>query len=167
MNFPTDRTWSSARTHLNGVTATNSKQASHQERTQRSGAPHHKLRELTPAQEGNIMSEMHPSAPAYALGYTPEAFQRLLVQGRLYRPFMRRLLEAAGLSAGMHVLDVGCGPGEVSLLAAELVGELGIVIGVDRDESTIHIAQGRAQEAGLKNLSFLLGDLNEFTSTQS
>ena len=88
------------------------------------------------------MSEIQPSVPAYALGYTPEAFQRLLVQGRLYRPFMRRLLEAAGLSAGMHVLDVGCGPGEVSLLAAELVGELGIVIGVDRDESTIRIAQG-------------------------
>jgi len=113
------------------------------------------------------MPEMQPSVPAYALGYTPEGFQRLLVQGRLYRPFMQRLLAAAGLSAGMHVLDVGCGPGEVSLLAAELVGELGMVIGVDRDESTIRIARGRAQEAGLKNVSFLLGDLNAFTSTQS
>lgn len=113
------------------------------------------------------MSEMHPSAPAYALGYTPEAFQRLLVQGWLYRPFMRRLLEAAGLRAGMHVLDVGCGPGEVSLLAAELVGERGLVIGMDRDESTLRIAQGRALQAGLKHVSFLLGDLNEFASTQS
>jgi ubiquinone/menaquinone biosynthesis C-methylase UbiE len=96
------------------------------------------------------MSEMQPSTPAYALGYTPEAFQRLSVQGRLYRPFMRQLLEAAGLRAGMHVLDVGCGPGEVSLLAAELVGERGLVIGVDRDESTLRIAQGGARLIPLK-----------------
>lgn len=113
------------------------------------------------------MSETQPSVPAYALGYTPEGFQRLLVQGRLYRPFMQRLLEAAGLRVGMHVLDVGCGLGDVSLLAAEMVGESGLVVGLDRDEGTLRIAQGRAQEAGQKHVSFLLGDLNDFASTQS
>jgi SAM-dependent methyltransferase len=78
-----------------------------------------------PEQEGTTMSEVQSSAQTYALGHTPEAFQRLLVQGQLFNPFTRRLLEDAGLQAGMHVLDVGCGPGDVSLLAAELVGEQG------------------------------------------
>src|SRR5258708_3879808 len=43
MNFRRDRMWPSARTHLNGVKATNSKQASHQESKQHSGTPHHKM----------------------------------------------------------------------------------------------------------------------------
>jgi 2-polyprenyl-3-methyl-5-hydroxy-6-metoxy-1,4-benzoquinol methylase len=67
----------------------------------------------------------------------------------------RRLLEDAGLRAGMQVLDVGCGPGDVSLLAAELVGEQGSVIGVDTNASVLQIAQARAQAAGLRPVSFL------------
>src|SRR5690242_3437250 len=43
MNFPRDHMWPSARTHLNGVKATNSKQARHQESKQHSGTPHHKM----------------------------------------------------------------------------------------------------------------------------
>ena len=64
-------------------------------------------REEAYEQEGTTMSEIPSSAQTYALGHTPEAFQRLLVQGQLFNPLTRRLLEDAGLQAGMHVLDVG------------------------------------------------------------
>jgi hypothetical protein len=47
VNFSRDRMWLSAQTHLNGVKATNSTQASHQERTQRSGTPHYKKEKRT------------------------------------------------------------------------------------------------------------------------
>jgi hypothetical protein len=47
------------------------------------------------------MSEMQSSAQTYALGHTAEAHKRLLVQGQLFNPFTRRLLEEAGLRAGM------------------------------------------------------------------
>jgi hypothetical protein len=47
------------------------------------------------------MSEVQPSAQSYALGHTPEAFQRLLVQGQLFNPFTRRLL----------FLTLACEPG--------------------------------------------------------
>src|SRR6266699_6514702 len=100
-----------------------------------------------PEQEETTMSEIQSSAQTYALGNAPEAFQRLLVQGQLFNPFTRRLLKDAGLRAGMQVLDVGCGPGDVSLLAAELVGEQGSVIGVDTNASVLQIAQARAQAA--------------------
>src|SRR3989442_7543884 len=119
-----------------------------------------------PEQEGTTMSEVQSSAQTYALGHTPEAFQRLLVQGQLFNPFTRRLLEDAGLRAGMQVLDVGCGPGDVSLLAAELVGEQGSVIGVDANASVLHIAQARAQAAGLRQVSFLAGNIDELALTQ-
>ena len=112
------------------------------------------------------MSEVQPSSQTYALGHTPEAFQRLLVQGQLFNPFTRRLLEDAGLRAGMHVLDLGCGPGDVSLLAAELVGEQGSVLGVDTNVSVLQIAQARAQAAGLSHIAFLAGNINELALTQ-
>ena len=45
-----------------------------------------------PEQEGPTMSEVQSSAQTYALGHTPEAFQRLLVQGQLFNPFTRRVV---------------------------------------------------------------------------
>jgi ubiquinone/menaquinone biosynthesis C-methylase UbiE len=112
------------------------------------------------------MSEIQSSAETYILGHTPEAFQRLLKQGQLFNPFTRRLLEDAGLRAGMKVLDVGCGPGDVSLIAAELVGEEGSVIGVDTNASVLDIAQARAQAAGLRQVSFLAGDIRDLALEQ-
>ena len=112
------------------------------------------------------MSDIPSSSQSYALGHTPEAFQRLLVQGQLFHPFTRRLLVDAGLQAGMHVLDLGCGPGDVSLLAAELVGEGGLVLGVDTNASTLELAQARAQAAGLSHVAFQVGNINELAPTQ-
>jgi 2-polyprenyl-3-methyl-5-hydroxy-6-metoxy-1,4-benzoquinol methylase len=119
-----------------------------------------------PEQEGTTMSEVQSSAQTYALGHTPEAFQRLLVQGQLFNPFTRRLLSDAGLRAGMHVLDLGCGPGDVSLLAAEVVGEQGSVLGVDTNANVLQIAHARAQAAGLSHVSFLVGSIDELALTQ-
>jgi ubiquinone/menaquinone biosynthesis C-methylase UbiE len=112
------------------------------------------------------MSDMPSASQSYALGHTPEAIQRLLVQGQLFHPFTRRLLEDAGLRAGMHVLDLGCGPGDVSLLAAELVGEGGYVLGVDTNANVLELAQARAQAAGLSHVAFHLSTINQLALTQ-
>jgi SAM-dependent methyltransferase len=58
----------------------------------------------------------------YALGRTNAEYDRLIEQADLLRPLSERLLRAAGIVAGMHVLDVGCGAGDVSFLVSELVG---------------------------------------------
>ncbi|HVK71504.1 MAG TPA: methyltransferase domain-containing protein [Polyangium sp.] len=71
-----------------------------------------------------------------------------------------RLLHDANISTGMRVLDVGCGRGDVSLMAARLVGETGLVIGLDRDEQATSTATKRAQDLGIKNVQFLPGDLH-------
>jgi hypothetical protein len=58
------------------------------------------------------------AAETYLLGHTPAALQRLLVQGQMLNPFTQRVFEDVGTTAGMRVLDVGCGPGDVSQIAA-------------------------------------------------
>ncbi len=70
-----------------------------------------------------------------------------------------RLLVDAGITAGMRVLDVGCGRGDVSFLVARLVGAQGAVLGVDRDERALAMARDRVREAGIANVTFSQGDV--------
>jgi SAM-dependent methyltransferase len=59
----------------------------------------------------------------------------------------------------MRMLDVGSGAGDVALLAAELVGPGGEVVGVDVDEAALRIARARAQSLGLRQVTFIDGDV--------
>jgi SAM-dependent methyltransferase len=52
----------------------------------------------------------------------------------------------------MSVLDVGCGTGAISAGIAREVGDQGIVVGVDRDETLLEIA--RKEHQSLPNLRF-------------
>ncbi len=106
------------------------------------------------------------STQTYTLGYTAQETQRLLLQGQLLNPLTQRMLQDAGITTGMKVLDLGCGPGDVSLLAAELVGETGQVLGVDANPKVLEVAKARAQAAGLKNVSFQAGNINELALDQ-
>ena len=66
----------------------------------------------------------------------------------MLRPFTVRLLRDAGIGAGMRVLDAGCGTGDVTALAAELVGAGGAVVGVDRSGEVLATARARAEGCG-------------------
>ena len=100
--------------------------------------------------------------PGYALSSAAEhEHERLSRQSGLYEPFTRRLLARAGIESGMRVLDVGCGPGDVSFLLSELVGAGGSVVGVERDEQALERARKRATESELHNIEFAPGDFRE------
>jgi SAM-dependent methyltransferase len=101
------------------------------------------------------------NAPAYLMGRSEAETRRLMAQHRLYGRFTRRLLEDAGIGEGTKVLDVGSGAGDVALLAAELVGPTGSVLGVDQDPGVLETAAARAEASGLTNISFHAGDLRE------
>lgn len=88
---------------------------------------------------------------------------RLGVQSAAIRPLSIKMLEGAGVVAGSRVLDLGCGPGDLSLLAAKMAGPTGSVTGIDRDLSHVRAAQRNANELGLKNVSFIHADIGNFT----
>lgn len=98
------------------------------------------------------------TAPAYVLGHAQSELRRLSYQDRFYRPVTLDLLRRAGIGAGMRVLDIGCGAGDVSRLTAELVGPSGTVVGLDRSPDAISRAMADAPVGG--PLSFLVGDVD-------
>jgi SAM-dependent methyltransferase len=59
----------------------------------------------------------------------------------------------------MAVLDLGTGAGDVALLARELVGDSGRVVGLDKDAISIRRARERAEQRGFGNVSFVEADL--------
>jgi SAM-dependent methyltransferase len=88
-----------------------------------------------------------------------EEERRLIAQARLTDPIAERFLREAGVSAGMHVLDLGSGAGDTALLAARLVGETGSVLGIERSPETVALAQRRIGDAGVHNVRFRQGDV--------
>lgn len=68
-------------------------------------------------------------------------------------------LAFAFLEAGQTVLDLGCGAGMDSFLAAREVGPEGKVIGVDMTPEMIERAREIAEKEGYRNVEFLLGEI--------
>ncbi|HXF71287.1 MAG TPA: class I SAM-dependent methyltransferase [Actinomycetota bacterium] len=97
---------------------------------------------------------------AYALGSSEAEHERLTRQAALLEGITERLFREAGIGAGMRVLDVGCGAGDVAFLVAELVGRDGSVVGIDVDAAVLEVARGRAELLGLRNVTFVHGDLH-------
>lgn len=94
----------------------------------------------------------------YELGHSDHELKRLGTQARLVEPMTRQFFQSAGLETGMRVLDIGSGAGDVSFLAAEMIGPTGEVVGTDRSPAAVAAAHERAKARSLTNVSFRLGD---------
>ena len=117
-------------------------------------------------QTTSLKPQSATAAAAYVLGRSDAETRRLTMQHQIYGPITRRLFEAAGIGAGMHVLDVGSGAGDVALLLAELVGPRGRVLGVDHNPAILDTARARVQAAGWQNVTFRAGDAFDLPSDQ-
>jgi SAM-dependent methyltransferase len=100
------------------------------------------------------LDQISSSGSTYALGHGDAEIQRLLLQAKLYDDYTEHALRLAGLRPGMRVLDVGCGPGDVSFAAARLVGPAGTVLGVDASADIIELARTRAAELAVSSVHF-------------
>ena len=99
----------------------------------------------------------------YALGHDAFEIERLQLQSTVIGSVTRRLIEQSGVRPGMHVLDIGCGVGDVSMLLTEAVGETGSVVAFDREPRAIAVARARALAAGYRCIEFVMAS-DEFVS---
>lgn len=98
---------------------------------------------------GRPLTRILGYADVWLDGIPEGAIQSFAGTGNLFR--------LGELSAGEHVVDVGCGAGIDSLIAARMVGETGSVIGVDMTPAMLAKAWRHATEAGARNVAFREG----------
>ena len=98
----------------------------------------------------------------YVMGHDERERRRLVLQASILNPLTEQLFHRAGISPGMTVLDIGCGVGDVSLLAARLVGRYGSVTSVDIDPAALETLDARAFAAGMKNIECIQADIHEW-----
>ena len=103
----------------------------------------------------------------YLFGYTEEEARRLARQAAFIEDLTADVLRRAGLKAGMRVLDLGCGVGDVSLLAANMVGATGAVLGIDRSAASIETARRRTAASHIGNVIFAAAELDAFDTDQT
>lgn len=114
-----------------------------------------------PPGEGIGGSKPPPQAH-YVMGHDDRERRRLALQASILNPFTEQLFRRAGISTGMHVLDLGCGIGEVSLMAARLVGRHGTVTAIDMDQAALATAADRAREQALGNVKFVQSGIDQY-----
>jgi len=71
---------------------------------------------------------------------------------------MTEWMDALGLSAGSRVLDVGAGPGFVSLALAERVGPSGLVYALDRSTDALAHLERLQRERGVVQIERIAAD---------
>ena len=77
------------------------------------------------------------------------------------------IVAAAGIQAGMHVLDIACGTGEPAISIATQLNGTGQVIGIDISSAPLEIARQRAMERNLTNVRFEPADAHKLSFEDS
>lgn len=95
---------------------------------------------------------------AESIGYPVEVLDRLPPVSVASFTGVSNVSIFADIPSGSIVLDLGCGAGLDTLVAAERTGSGGRVIGIDFSESMIAGAQQGAQEYGCGNVTFHVAD---------
>jgi ubiquinone/menaquinone biosynthesis C-methylase UbiE len=81
-------------------------------------------------------------ARLYDLGTTLFSFGRLSA-------LHRRIVDLARVVPGERLLDVGCGPGRLAILAATITGPAGETCGIDPALEMVELARRKAARAGV------------------
>jgi 2-polyprenyl-3-methyl-5-hydroxy-6-metoxy-1,4-benzoquinol methylase len=115
----------------------------------------------------NLFREVVSMSNEYALGYSTEEERRLAQQAEVFEPLTTDVFRHAGIGADMRVLDIGCGIGDVSIVAARMVGPGGTVLGIDRAEESILTARRRTKGLGVDNVAFVATDIASFATEET
>jgi ubiquinone/menaquinone biosynthesis C-methylase UbiE len=73
------------------------------------------------------------------------------------------VVQRLGLESGIKVLDMGCGPGRLTIPIAKQVGPQGQVVAIDAQPGMLRRAQEKAKAANLNNIQFIQARAGEGT----
>ena len=71
------------------------------------------------------------------------------------------IIQRLDLRTGMNVLDVGCGPGRLTIPIAKQIGLDGVVIAVDIQIGMLQRVEAKAKAAQLHNIRFIHGGVGD------
>jgi SAM-dependent methyltransferase len=106
-------------------------------------------------------SDATDASYAFGSGIGEDEVARLELQGGVLAPGTRVIFAEAGIRPGMRVLDLGCGAGDSTFVAADLVGPGGSVVGLDHSPEALARARLRAARRGLAQVQFIEGDYHD------
>ena len=96
---------------------------------------------------------------AWSSADVASAWQRgAAARGQALGPLTELMLDLAGVTVGIRVLDLGAGAGDQTVLAAQRVGPGGSVLATDISESMLDLARQEVRAAGLLNVEARLMD---------
>ncbi len=101
------------------------------------------------------------AAKPYVFGTHDAELERLGFQHRVWRSDVTDAWRRAGFAAGQTILDLGSGPGFLSMDLAELVGPSGRVIALDRSSDFLNYLDAEATKKSLRNISTHCLNLDE------
>ena len=110
-----------------------------------------------------VLQEPLPHTRGMPLNWLAPIYDKLCATFGLGRVFRDATLRYAALKPGERVLDVGCGTGVLTRLAAEAVGQEGRVVGIDaapmmiaiaRKNTALEKSRGEFRVATIENLPF-------------
>jgi ubiquinone/menaquinone biosynthesis C-methylase UbiE len=84
----------------------------------------------------------------------------------VFADLREQALAELGLGPGTHLLDAGCGAGELAIAMAPRVQPGGRVVGVDLNADTINLARDAAAAAGVE-VDFRIGDIRDLPCAEN
>jgi SAM-dependent methyltransferase len=100
---------------------------------------------------------------AESLGYSPEVLAGLPAAAVDAFAGVSNMAVLAEIPPGATVLDLGCGAGLDSLIAARQVGPMGQVVGIDFSEAMLQRARQAALETRIDNVVFRQADAEQLS----
>lgn len=106
------------------------------------------------------------SKKEYIFGSQDIELNRLGFQHRVWLQETIDLWKRAGISIGMKIFDIGCGPGFTTIDLAHLVGQNGSVVGLDKSKKFTDYLNSSVKVNKLSNIQVINESIHDFDTNE-
>lgn len=88
----------------------------------------------------------------YVLKVGEAGMERLKILNAIENPFTQCFIKNIGIKKGAHLLELGCGTGDMTVWLAKQVGKFGKVTAIDASEEQIELTKKLARASNISNI---------------